>query len=191
MNEEVKETVKEETTEEKEDKHTTPPIKQLRLKLKERSINKELQTYELAPTASDVYKGEVDTSDYASKEIDENFEEMDVEDINSQIDLTNDENVNNKQKTSKKKKKKADLQKDSDNIILDCQKVDYDSNNYVIYATGDVSVTFVKQKIVVKSDIITFDRVNNTIKAEGNVRIYKSGRVITGDYIFVDISVKM
>ena len=86
------------------------------------------------------------------------------------------------------KKKEKNVVEDSESIVLDCNKVDYDTNNYLVKAIGDVSVEFVKQKIVVKSDVITFDRLNNTIKAEGNVRIIKSGRVITGDYIFVDMN---
>ena len=39
-----------------EDSHTTPPIKQLRLKLQEKSWEKKQNELELAPTADDVYE---------------------------------------------------------------------------------------------------------------------------------------
>ena len=42
-----------------ESRHTVPPLKQLRLNLKERAYEKEQSLYELAPTASDLYTGEV------------------------------------------------------------------------------------------------------------------------------------
>ena len=167
-------------------KHTTPPIKQLRQKIKEISLEKSRNSLELAPTASDVYAGEVETSEYASKDEEDNFEEMQSDGFESE-DLIVEED-DNKKSWFKKKKKDIEIEEDTENIILDCNKVDYDTNNYLVYATGDVSVEFVKQGITVKSDIITFDRLNNTIKAEGNVRILKSGKVITGDYIFVDMN---
>jgi len=167
-------------------KHTTPPIKQLRQKLKERALEKDRSSFELAPTASDTYTGEIETSEYASKDIEDEFEETIAPDGFESEDLVIDEEKPKKSWFKKNKKNKTE--DDSENIILDCNKVDYDTNNYLVYATGDVNVEFVKQGITVKSDIITFDRLNNTIKAEGNVRILKSGRVITGDYIFVDMN---
>ena len=66
--------------------------------------------------------------------------------------------------------------------------MDYDTENYCLYATGNVNVEFVKQEVKVKADKITFDRMNNTIKAEGNVKIVKNGQNIYGDYIFVDMN---
>lgn len=65
---------------------------------------------------------------------------------------------------------------EEDNIILDCENVDYDSDNYCVVATGNANVNFVKQGTNVLADKITYDRMNNTIKAEGNVRIIKMDR---------------
>ena len=166
--------------------HTMPPIKKLRLKLKQRNIEKEQKIYELAPTASDVYTGEIGTSEYASKEITDDFQEMNPDGF--EADDTTIEEINSKKKKKLSKKTKKNVVEDKESIILDCEKVDYDTLNYLVHATGNVSVEFVKQKITVKSDILTFDRMNNTIKAEGNVKILKSGKVITGDYIFVDMN---
>lgn len=160
---------------------TTPPLKQLRLKMQENQIKKEQKEFELAPTASDIYSGEVETSQYASQEVEENFEE-------SYIDNEFEVEEPNKKSFFKRKKRNIKDTEKTEDIVLDCDKVDYDTPNYLVKATGNVCVEFVKQKTKVKADIITFDRVNNTIKAEGNVRILKNGQTITGEYIFVDMN---
>ncbi|MBQ7764848.1 hypothetical protein IJ384_05735 [bacterium] len=167
--------------------HTTPPIKQLRLKLQEMERAKEQQYYELAPTADDVYSGEIETSEYASKEIEDNFEEMNPDGFEADGEFI-EESAKPKKRFFKKKKKEKLSSDDTESIVLDCEKVNYDTDNYLVYATGNVNVEFVKQKINVKADIITFDRMNNTIKAEGNVKIIKNDKVVTGDYIFVDMN---
>ena len=161
---------------------TTPPLKQLRLMLQENQIKKEQKEFELAPTTADVYSGETETSKYASQEIEEDFDEA------SYID--DEFNVEKPVKKSifKRKKRNSNIEDKTEDIILDCEKVDYDTPNYLVKATGNVSVEFVKQKTKVKADVITFDRANNTIKAEGNVRILKHGQTITGEYIFVDMN---
>lgn len=167
-------------------KGTTPPIKQLRLKLKNASDRRDSEKYELAPTASDVYTGEIGTSEYASQEIEDNFEEMPPDGFEAEDELLEDSDK--KKKSWFGKKKKESIEEDKEEIILDCEKVDYDTSNYLMYATGDVSVKFVKQGITVNADVITFDRMNNTIKAEGNVKILKGSQTVTGDYIFVDMN---
>ena len=171
---------------EQEDRHTTPPIKQLRLKLKENSYKKEQKNFELAPTAADTYAGEIETSKYASQEIKDDFEEMSPDGF--EADETFIEETEKPKRKLFGKKAKETVVEDSENIILDCEKVDYDTEKYMVYATGNVNVEFVKQKTHLKADIITFDRANNTIKAEGNVKIIKSGKTITGDYVFVDLN---
>lgn len=172
---------------ESESKHTTPPFKQLRMRLKERERANQAKMYELAPIATDVYSGEIGTSKYASQEVEDNFEEMNPDGFEMDLEVT-DEEKKQKKSLFKKKKNEEVKTEDSENIILDCEKVDYDSENYLVYAVGNVNVEFVKQKTKVKADIITFDRLNNTVKAEGNVRILKNGRTITGEYIFVDLN---
>lgn len=166
---------------------TTPPIKLLRLRLKNASDRRELKKYELAPTAEEVYSGEVETSEFASQEVKDDFEEMAPDGFE-----TDEENLEENNATKKgwfgKKKKKEVAESEKEDIILDCEKVDYDTENYLIYATGNVNVQFVKQGTIVEADVITFDRMNNTVKAEGNVKILKGGQTITGDYIFVDMN---
>lgn len=191
--------------------HTTPPIKQLRLYLKNKIDKHNNQVYELAPTAKDVYSGEIETSEYASHELIENFDDDAIsEEIENSTDSFDSEDSNvedstkkhfwsRKNKTDKKQKiKKASkkdavaknepISEDSDDIILSCNRVDYDTQNYLIFAKGNVSVEFVSQGTTVYADIITFDRANNTIKAEGNVKISKGSQIVNGDYIFVDMN---
>ena len=171
----------------KTDSHTVPPLKQLRLKLQNNARIKEQKLMEAAPTgANDIYSGEVETSEFASKEIKDDFEDMSPDEFDA--DEISEENSEKNKKHFFRRKKQNIETENTENIILDCEKVDYDTNNYLIYATGNANVEFVKQKTVVKADTITFDRLNNTIKAEGNVRIVKNGRIITGDYIFVDMN---
>lgn len=171
----------------KTDSHTVPPLKQLRLKLQNNARIKEQKLMEAAPTgANDIYSGEVETSEFASKEIKDDFEDMSPDGFDA--DEISEENSEKNKKHFFRRKKQNIETENTENIILDCEKVDYDTNNYLIYATGNANVEFVKQKTVVKADTITFDRLNNTIKAEGNVRIVKNGRIITGDYIFVDMN---
>lgn len=167
----------------KKDHHTVPIIKQLRLKLQDRHMRREQADMELAPVSSDNYVGEVETSEFASKDQTEDFEDMSPDGFEN--DEIKAEEPQKKKLFGRKNKQKSEIQ---DSIILDCENIDYDTRNYLMYATGNVNVEFVKQKTNVKADIITFDRMNNTLKAEGNVRILKHDKVITGDYIFVDMN---
>jgi hypothetical protein len=163
---------------------TIPPVKLLRLKLQERQRLKDAKIYELAPTAQDIYEGEIETSEYASKDIEDNFEEMNPDGFEA-----DNENFDEVEKTKKSlfKKKNKKVEDDND-IVLDCDNVDYDTENYLVKAKGNVSVEFVKQGTTVKAELITFDRLNNTVMAEGDVKIFKGKQVITGDYIFVDMN---
>ena len=167
---------------------TIPPIKKLRLNIQNWQYENSLKNTELAPTPKEesIYSVETSTSEYVSKEETEDFEDMTPDGFEADEETV--EERGRKKLFAGKKEKKAELEDEQNNIILDCDNVDYDTPNYLIKATGNVSIEFVKQKTTVKADIITFDRINNTIKAEGNVRILKSGKVITGDYIFVDLN---
>ena len=166
------------------DRATIPPVKLLRLKLQEKSKQRDSVRYELAPTAQDIYEGEVETSEYASKEVEDNFEEMSADGFESEREVAAEE----KTKKSFFKRKKKDKQEENQDIILDCDNVDYDTQNYLVKATGNVSVEFVKQGIKLYAKAITFDRLNNTVMADGEVKIHKGSQVITGDYIFVDMN---
>ena len=163
---------------------TIPPLKRLRLKLQNKLHERAIDKANFAPTSDNTFVGETETSEYASNEETEAFEEMSPDGFEADEEAIQEKG----KKHHKNKKNKVAKQEDDNEIILDCETVDYDTPNYLINAKGNVNVTFVKQNTVVQADTIVFDRMNNTIKAEGNVKIIKGGRTITGDYIFVDLN---
>lgn len=173
-------------------KHTMPPLKRARLKIKNSIYERKVKNSQMAPTDpnASIYASDTNTSDYAIKEPEENFDENSMMPDGFEADeeaIEEQEQTKISKKHKNKKEEKANGE-NTENIVLDCDNVDYDTNKYCIYATGNVSVLFVKQNTTVKADIITYDRMNNTIKAEGNVKILKNGQTITGDYIFVDMN---
>ena len=171
-------------------KKTVPPIKKLRLHMQKREQKKIEQNSQLAPMAptSSIYNSETDTSDFASKELKEEFDENMMPDGFEADEQAIEDSKKAKHFWSKEKSNIDEDSKNTENIVLDCDNMDYDTDNYCLYATGNVNVEFVKQETVVKADKITYDRMNNTIKAEGNVHIVKNGQTIDGDYIFVDMN---
>lgn len=176
----------------KKRKHTSeptmPPLKVLRLNLQNKLHENEMKKNELAPVVEEatIYATSDSTSEFASKEVKDEFEDMVPDGFEADEEAV--EESGKKKLFSSKKHKAENLDDFAEDIVLDCDSVDYDTPNYLIKAAGNVSVNFVNQKTIVKSDLLTFDRINNTIKAEGNVRIIKSGRTVTGDYIFVDLN---
>lgn len=170
-------------------KATMPPLKKARLLLKKKLNERDAKKYEQAPTAptDDIFSAEASTSEYAIKDLKENFDEDMMPDGFEADEQSVDEQKHHFWHKKKKTEKTAE-QEDTENIILDCDNMDYDTETYCMVATGNVNVEFVKQETVIKADKITYDRMNNTIKAEGNVRILKNGQTINGDYIFVDMN---
>lgn len=170
-------------------KASMPPVKKARLILKKKLREHENKKFEYAPMApqDDIYSAKTETSEFVSKDLKEEFDEDMMPD-----GFEADEQSVDEQKhhfwNKKKKVENAQEQEDTENIILDCDNMDYDTETYCMVATGHVNVEFVKQQTVIKADTITYDRMNNTIKAEGDVKILKNGQTITGDYIFVDMN---
>ena len=173
-------------------KASLPPLKKLRLKIKKKLNEKNAGKMELAPVApsEDVYAAGTETSEFASKDLKEEFDETMMPDGFEADEEAAEENVKAKHFWQRKaKKEQAAVEKDeTEDIILDCENVDYDTDSYCVIATGNAIVNFVKQETIVKAEKITYDRINNTIKAEGNVEIHKNGQVINGEYIFVDMN---
>ena len=172
-----------------ERKATMPPVKKARLILKKKLRERENKNFQYAPSApqDDIYSAKTETSEFVSKDLKEEFDE-DMMPDGFEADEQSVEEQKQHFWNKKKKTENAQEQEDTENIILDCDNMDYDTETYCMVATGHVNVEFVKQQTVIKADTITYDRMNNTIKAEGDVKILKNGRTITGDYIFVDMN---
>ena len=173
-----------------ESRGTTPPIKKMRQAIQRKSEERHEKQTQLAPVSKEIiYNSETDTSDYVSKETKEEFDENMMPDgFEADEQAVEESKKHFWSKNKADNKAKAESAEDTENIILDCDNMDYDTDNYCLYATGNVNVEFVKQETTVKADKITYDRMNNTIKAEGNVLIIKNGQEIFGDYIFVDMN---
>ena len=174
------------------EKKSMPPLKRARILIKNKMYEKNAVKMEQAPVApsEDIYSNEVSYSEYASKEIEDNFDENMMPDGFEADEEAIKENANKKHFWNKDKKNNIAKKgsEDTEDIILDCENVNYDTENYCITAAGNVKVNFIKQDTTLKADLITYDRANNTIKAEGNVNILKNGQTITGEYIFVDLN---
>ena len=72
---------------------SVPPVKLMRLKIQEKLKQRDDRRYELAPTAQDVYEGEIETSEYASKEVVDDFEvpsvvKFNYEGTNIEVNIT-------------------------------------------------------------------------------------------------------
>ncbi len=170
---------------------TMPPVKKARLLLKKKLKERDAKKTQLAPVApeGDIYDAGAETSEFVSKEQEANFDENMMPDGFEADEEAVTEHKKSKHFWNRKDKKEKNKQpENTENIVLDCENINYDTDTYCIVATGNVIVTFVKQQTVVKADKITYDRANNTIKADGNVKIIKNGQVVTGDYIFVDMN---
>ncbi len=167
---------------------TLPPLKKLRLRIKNHKLQNKINESQLAPTDpnASIYNVELQTSEFASKELKEDFDEMMPDGFEADEESVED---SKKAKLFRGRKNTAKIEpQNTEEIVLDCDNMDYDTEKYCLYAKGNVNVEFVKQGTVVKADLITYDRMNNTIKAEGNVKILKNNQTITGDYIFVDMN---
>lgn len=172
--------------------HAIPPIKKVRMFVKKKLKNRDSKKYEFAPVeeqqTDDIYAVETDSSEFASQELKEEFEDMMPDGFEADEEAVREQKKFGHFLKRKKDKKDKTAEENTENIILDCDNVDYDTETYAIVATGNVEIEFVKQGTKLYADVVTYDRANNTVKAEGNVKIVKNSQTVTGDYIFVDMN---
>ncbi len=72
------------------------------------------------------------------------------------------------------------------NIKSDVMEYFHDKDQFV--ATGNVIITVEEDGTVIKSDEVIFDKLNNLIISEKNVKIIKGNTVIDGDYARFDLN---
>lgn len=169
-------------------RHSDAPITTFRKYVKRKIDTNNAKKNELAPVDPNggIYNNNDGMSEFVSKEVKEEFSEDYMPEGYEADEPAEDKKAGifgKKNTTDKKASTEA-----SENIVLDCDNMDYDTDNYCVVASGNVSVLFVSQDATIYADKITYDRMNNTIKAEGNVKVVKSGQTITGEYIFVDMN---
>ena len=130
-------------------KSTVPPIKKLRLYMqakKQERIDKKNQLAPTDPNAS-IYNSDKETSEYVSKEVEEVFDENMMPDGFEADEESIVENKKAKHFWTKKKEAIPEPEH-TENIILDCENMDYDTDSYCLYANGNVNVEFVKQQTI-------------------------------------------
>src|SRR5574344_1031957 len=80
------------------------------------------------------------------------------------------------------------LPEEKNQIILNCEEMEYFADRREIEANGNVSVYFPENEVTVKADRIVYNQDANIIKAFENVRIIKSTGEIDGDYLKIDMN---
>ena len=115
---------------------TIPPLKKMRMHLQKKSDERREQQSQLAPTDpnASIYNSEKETSDYASKELQENFDETMMPDGFEADEEAVEETKKAKHFWLNGKDKKAAETENTENIVLDCDNMDYDTENYCLYA---------------------------------------------------------
>lgn len=73
-------------------------------------------------------------------------------------------------------------------VILDCDKMNYDDETQDLVATGSPVLSFPPQGVTIKADKLVYNTASNVIKAYDNVEIIKDGSPIYGDYIQINMN---
>ncbi len=73
-------------------------------------------------------------------------------------------------------------------MILDCDKLNYNDEISELEALGNPVMSFPPQNVTIKAKRITYNTESNIIKAYDDVEIIKNGDVITGDYIMINLN---
>lgn len=73
-------------------------------------------------------------------------------------------------------------------MILDCDRLNYDDETSEMEATGNPVMVFPPQGVSIKADRLTYNSESNIIKAFDNVEITKNGKTIYGDYVMIDMN---
>ncbi len=74
-------------------------------------------------------------------------------------------------------------------IVLDCDKMNYDDATEDLIAVGSPVLSFPPQRVTIKADKLVYNTASNIIKAYDNVEIIKDNNPpITGDYIQINMN---
>lgn len=73
-------------------------------------------------------------------------------------------------------------------MILDCDKLDYDDETSELEAIGNPVMKFPPQGVTIKAKRLTYNTESNVIKAYDDVEIIKNGDAIYGDYVMINLN---
>ncbi len=179
----------------KDDHGTIPPIKKLRLKYKK----KYKKFFTDGTTTPTEFLEPVTNED----DVEEKAAELEREEDSTEISAVDEVSADGKKKKklkkiSLKKEKSEDDEKNlsaskesvklKDRVVMTCETMDYDTDNAVITARGNVEIALPEQGVVLYADDVVFDKVANTIKADSKVLIKRGDTEVTGDYIHIDLN---
>ncbi len=82
----------------------------------------------------------------------------------------------------------ASQPKESSSMTLDCDKMEYNNDENTVVATGNVVIVTYPDKIKLKADKAIFNHNENYVKLFDNIKLYKDGGIITGDYMIIDLN---
>lgn len=95
-----------------------------------------------------------------------------------------------KQKVDDKKTELKSSVSSSNVVDLESDNVQYFQDNETFVATGHVKMIPEGQDSVIEADKVTYERLNDVIVAEKNVKITQNKQVIYGDYARIDLNNK-
>ena len=86
------------------------------------------------------------------------------------------------------KEAEANSLPDNEQVILDCDNMEYFAERSELEATGNVSVRFPQNNTVMKADKFIYNQVTNKITAVGHVTIVKEDLTMEGDYLVLNLN---
>jgi len=154
------------TTKKTNTNNTIPPLKLIKLKVKafnysrlDRKKQKELKKHP--------------PKEIVTEEVEETEEDV----------CGNEDSVKAADKRKKETEDSATQQ-----LVVDCQNMNYDPATGILTAIGNVVVTFPEQQTILKADNLVYSKNENNVKATGNVHIIRDGQETLGESIDVDLN---
>ena len=166
---------------------TIPPIKKLRLKYRDKYKKFFTSNSEQTPVE---FLNDAEAEEQVAEDIElqEQAQEQEVTSKKRFWFKRKNEKDNEIEVSDKTEDVSQTPVKMKDHLVLNCQVMDYDTDNAVLYAKGNVSLELPEQKVVLYAEDIEFDKVANIIKANNKVLIKRGDLEITGDYIVIDLN---
>lgn len=78
--------------------------------------------------------------------------------------------------------------KEQNQVILNCEEMEYFADRTELEANGNVVMYFPESNSTLKADKLVYNQYSNLIKAFGNVVLINDGKEMFGDYLQVDMN---
>ena len=148
---------------------SNPPLKLLRLKMKERAATKEVR------------KAEKEKRKAVKKALKDYKKNKDLRDA-QMLDAPTDKDIEHLEMAG------IEESKAPQRVVITCDDMDYSTETSILNANGHVKVNFVQEETTLKTDHLVYDKRSNRMSAVGNVVISKKGVDVYGESINVDLN---